>query len=464
MTHHARETPARFGGAWAERLQWLGCFGAVAMLVHGAACKKGSEDGSPKASASTSAATPALVADTGPPPLEIPSDLNVVLISIDCLRADMPWSGYPRPIAPRLTALAKRAVRYSHAYSISSYTSMSVGGLLAGAYPSSLERDGYFFGTYAPKNEFFPEILQAHGVHTMGAHAHGYFKKGGLDQGFARWELVPELKWNNTTDENITSPELEQLAERLLSEPAAKRKRFFAWFHFVDPHDLYLPHEGIGPYGEKLRDKYDAEVTFTDRYIGKLLDFIDSRPFGKNTAFIVTSDHGEAFGEHGQFRHGFEVWENLVRVPLFLVIPGVAPRVIDTPRSAIDIAPTILELFGQKTPEQMRGKSLVGDLRAEKPEERDIIIDLPQTSDNDKRRALVRGHLKVIASGTIERLSVFDIAADPGEEKPLSRGEATKGVEEAYHAASKSIEEVSATRCREDCLNGAYHRKEKHDD
>src|SRR3954469_15081676 len=106
------------------------------------------------------------------------SNLNVLLITIDALRADMPWAGYPRPIAPRLTALEQRAVSYTHAYALSSYTSMSLGGMLGGRYPGEMKRDGYFFGTYHPSNVMFPELLQAAGIKTLSAHAHLYFRKG----------------------------------------------------------------------------------------------------------------------------------------------------------------------------------------------------------------------------------------------------------------------------------------------
>ena len=190
----------------------------------------------------------------------------------------MPWAGYPRPIAPRLTEFASHAVQYTHAYSLSSYTSMSLGGLLSGRLPGELKRDGFFFGTYTKDDLFFPELLQKAGIHTAAAHAHGYFKNTGLEQGFDAWELVPNLKWNNTTDENVTSPQLEGIAERLLSDSRASSSRFFAWFHFLDPHDKYMPHEGIS-YGKTLRDKYDAEVTYTDQYIGKLLDFVAAQPW-----------------------------------------------------------------------------------------------------------------------------------------------------------------------------------------
>ncbi|MEO8873973.1 MAG: sulfatase [Polyangiaceae bacterium] len=386
----------------------------------------------------------------------LPKNLDVILITIDCLRADMPWAGYERAIAPRLTAFAEKSVQYTHEYSLSSYTSMSLGGLLAGKLPGELTRDGYFFGTYGKDNLFFPEVLQAAGIHTMAGHAHGYFKSANLNQGFDDWQLVPDLKWNNTTDENITSPQLEKIAEGEL--PKDDSKRFFAWFHFLDPHDRYLPHEGIS-YGKSLRDKYDAEVTFTDQYIGKLFDFIAAQPYAAHTAIIVTADHGEAFGEHHQFGHGFELWQNLINVPLLISVPGIAPNKIDEPRSAIDIAPTIVDLFGVKIPPHFEGHSLVPELLGAKPEARDIVIDLPATSDNDKRRALIHGKYKLISSGSATPFrAVYDLEADPDEAKLIHDDNAAELLKR-YKEMESGVKDVPATKCKEDCLNGAYAKK-----
>ena len=387
-----------------------------------------------------------------------PTDLDVIVISVDSLRADMPWAGYPRPIAPRLTELEKRSVGYTRAYSMSSYTSMSLGGFLGGKLPSEMKRSGFFFGSYPKDDLMFPELLQAKGVRTMSAHAHGYFSSAGFDQGFDVYQVVPGIKFDNTTDNNITSPQHEAMAEKLLDDARLDTGRFFAWFHFLDPHDQYLSHEkdGVPPYGKSLRDRYDAEVTFTDRYLGKLLDFIATKSWAKRTAIIVTADHGEAFGEHNMYSHGFELWENLVRVPMFFVVPGAAPRHIDTPRSAIDLAPTILELLGAPPEPTFEGKSLVAELYGAAAEPRDVVIDLPMTSDNDKRRAIVRDDLKIVAYGKDELLRLYDVKADPEEKAPITKGEAYDTMAKAYRAFSKTVKEVAPTSCNVGCLNRAY--------
>jgi arylsulfatase A-like enzyme len=390
-----------------------------------------------------------------------PADLNVILLSIDSLRADMPWNGYPRPIAPRLTAFEKRAVSYTHAYSVSSYTSMSLGGLLAGRVPSELVRSGFFFGTYK-HDVFFPKLLQKAGVHTMGVQAHVYFKGAGFDQGFDDWRIVPGITFDANTDRDITSPGSEQIAEELLGDPANEARRFFFWAHFLDPHDLYEKHDGID-WGKAPRDRYDGEVTFTDQYIGKLLDFIATRSWASRTVIIVTSDHGEEFGEHNMTRHGFEVWDTLTHVPLMILAPGAAAHRIDARRSDIDLAPTILELLGVSADPAVapfEGKSLVGEVYGGEAEARDVVVDLPMTSDNGRRRAIIHGSSKLICFETDTACKLYDLDADPLEQSPITKGDELAQMKARYAERSKTIKEVAPYACGADCLNSAYRKKQ----
>ena len=386
-----------------------------------------------------------------------PEDCNVILLSIDSLRADMPWNGYARPIAPRLTELEKKAVSFGRAYSVSSYTSMSLGGLLAGRLPSELHRSGYFFGTYKG-DVFFPKLLQRASVHTMGVMAHMYFKSAGFDQGFDEWKIVPGITFDPNTDREITSPKSEELAEQLLGDPANERRRFFFWTHLLDPHDLYMRHEGID-WGKSSRDRYDGEVTFTDLYVGKLLDFVATQPWARRTVIIVTSDHGEEFGEHGMTRHGFEIWETLVHVPLMVLAPGAPPRRIDVPHSNIDLGPTILDLFGVPADERFEGQSLVGEIYGAPTEARDVLVDLPMTSDNGRRRALVRGRWKLICFDDDNDCRLYDVEKDPLERSPLAKGDDFKDMKARYRALAKTIKEVPPYACTGDCLNGGYRKK-----
>lgn len=377
---------------------------------------------SPRDSSTQESAPPAdLPASAAPAAGDAPAPeaapLSVLLITVDSLRADMPWAGYPRPIAPALTAFAEKAVVYDHFYSISSYTAMSLGGMLAGRYPSELPRSGHYFTHYPDSVVFFPQLLQRAGVRTLSAHAHFYLdQRAGFRRAFDVYEMVPGVEEDHQTDNSITSPAQLELATRLLSRKADVEGRFFAWFHFLDPHDKYQAHPGIS-YGRTTRDLYDGEVTFTDQHIGKLLDFVDAQPWGARTAIVISADHGEAFGEHPHcFRHGFELWDVLTHVPLLVRVPGVAPRRVSEPRSAVDLAPTILDLFGVPPDPAMEGTSLLPEIRGASAPARDVILDLPRTSDSDRRRALIRGSNKLIALGDDDAFQLFDLAADPGEE------------------------------------------------
>ena len=392
--------------------------------------------GSPSASApDAAAATPAPAA--GP--------FNVLLLTIDSLRADMPWAGYPRPIAPRLTKLRERSVAYSRAYSTSSFTSKSIPGLLTGRYPSELARTGSFFTKYLSPADFVCTALAAQQIPCVAGHAHAYFGKGqsGFESGYRSWELVPNIPFNYETDPYVTSEPLTKLAiETLTAVP--KDHPFLAWFHYMDPHDEYKTHPESPHFGKLPRDLYDEEVFSTDRWIGTLLDFVEQQPWAARTAIIVTADHGEAFGEHGMSRHAHEVWEELVHVPLFVMVPGAAPRVIDTPRGAVDLAPTYIELLGAKPSAALPGTSLVAELRSAKtepPAARDVIVDLPEDEYNERRRALVHGSTKLIAFGNDVRFALYDLEADPREADDLSRKRPELAAEMRllYKEASKRI-------------------------
>ncbi|MEZ4302114.1 MAG: sulfatase [Polyangiaceae bacterium] len=399
--------------------------------------------------AATSAPTAEASADPAPPPPPSgpPGKLNVILLSIDSLRADMPWAGYPRDIAPNLTAFEKKAVSYTRHYSVSSYTAMSFGGFLSGKYPSEIDRSGYFFSAYPDSVTFFPELLQKAGVRTLAGHAHFYFeKKAGFQQGFDTWKMVPGIIEDHKTDNSITSPDHTKLALEILGDKALGEdgKPFFAWFHFMDPHDVYQQHKDTKKWGKSSRDKYDSEVEYTDRHVGEILRFIEKQPWAARTAIVITADHGEAFGEHKQYRHGFELWDTVTHVPLMIQAPDLTPRRIDTPRSGIDLAPTILDLTGTPADASLQGKSLVPELYGKQAEARDVFIDLPRTSDNDRRRAMISGDYKLTAYGDDFRFELYNLKDDPAEKHDLAKSdkERFKEMKERYKAAVKQIHDI----------------------
>ncbi len=431
--------------------------GLVALTLAGCASEKhgastssssqGTTDPGPSAAAAGQSATgaPKSSASAAAPAASGPQ--NVLVLSIDSLRADqMAFGGGREEVMPTLNAFEKTAVTYTRFSALSSYTAQTLGGFLGARYPSELKRSGYFFASYPDDELLFPELLQKAGVRTMSAHAHFYFnkEKAGFHQGFDVYELVPDLKKNNTTDENITSPAHTEIILRHLGDKANAGKRFFAFYHLLDPHDQYMGHPEGKSFGKGARNLYAGELYFTDMHVKKILDFVDGQPWGKDTVVVITSDHGEAFGEHKMYRHGFELWSVLTHVPLMIRGPGFKPRRIDEPRGMIDLAPTILDIFDVAPDPSFQGVSLVPELEGGATPQRDVISDLARTSDNDRRRTLTRGNWRIIEGGNADGYQLFDLSADPEEKNDLARRDRAKldEMRKALDEASGKIKEI----------------------
>ena len=364
---------------------------------------------------------------------------NVIFITIDTLRADLGFSGYPKPVTPNLDQLAAKGTVFEHTYSMASFTAKAVGPLHIGKYPSECNRDWGHFTVYYPSNTFMAERLQQKGHRTIGGMCHYYFKwKTGYDQGFDVWDTSAIAPGMADNDISITSDRLTDLALKLLGDPANtslegqtvgenEPKRFFAWFHYFDPHLQYVHHAGAPdfkslPGGAGLRPIYDEEVWFTDKHIGRLIDWVNTQPWAKDTAIVVTADHGEGFGEHGIVGHGREIWNPLVRIPLIVYVPGADPKRVVPNRSSIDFAPTVIDLMGVTAPPgELRGTSLLEDIYGDAGD-RDVFIDMPEGQYNEVRHALVYGPapgMKLLHFGG-SRYQLFDLEADPDESKDLS--------------------------------------------
>jgi len=434
---------------------------------------------------------------------------NVVLFTVDTLRIDLGFLGYPKPTSPNLDELAKKSTVFERAYSMASYTGKSVGPFMIGKYPSETYRDGGHFNTYFQKNTFVAERVRdgAH-VRTFAAHCHWYFRfPTGLNQGFDVWDTSAIPPGMGDNDNSVTSERMSDLALKLLANPAntspgavgsagattagdggagvgvgvdggagseagamptptalgtidggagdGNERRFFAWFHFFDPHAQYVPHS-TAPNAElanaamPTKALYDGEVWYTDFHIGKVLDYIKSQPWAEDTAIVLTADHGEAFSDHGMNWHGMEIWESLIRVPLLIYIPGAKPRRVPVKRSHIDLAPTLNELLGGPPDEegQMEGQSLLTDVylpEGEEHEERDVFVDMPAGPYNGIRRAVITGPtpgMKLINQGG-SSYQLFDLANDPKEARDLASDKEKLGpVLEHMQAIRARLKEV----------------------
>jgi choline-sulfatase len=378
----------------------------------------------------------------------LPKGGNLVLVTVDTLRAELGYSGYARPVSPNLDALAARSAVFERAYALASYTGKSIGPTLIGKYGSETHRNWGHFNKFAEEDTFVAERLKALGMKTIAVHAHRYFGNfGGLDRGFDVVDLstAPPESASWATEQSETSSRLTDAAIAQL-EGLASDARFFLWVHYLDPHADYLSHADTPSFGRSPRDLYDHEVAHTDRHIGRLLDHLSQQPWADRTSILVTSDHGEAFGEHGMMRHGFELWEPLVRVPLIVHVPGLAPTRIQERRSLVDLVPTMLDLADapvvphrDEAPAEasnfVSGVSLVGDVQGTPAPQRDIVIDMPGGPYNEARRALIHDDLKLIVSRDAAK-ELYDLARDPAEAQDVW---ATRRREiEAVYAVTKS--------------------------
>jgi arylsulfatase A-like enzyme len=307
-----------------------------------------------------------------------------------------------------------------------------MGPLLIGKYSSELEGGFLHFNRYGKRETFVQERLRTAGVYTASVQGYWYFfKDAGFERGFDVIDSSAAPKVAAIEgDQSSNSDEQSDAAIKLLAAPELAGRRFFLWMHFVDPHAEYAPH-AEHDFGPKPRDRYDGEVAFVDHHLGRFLAALEQAPFGARTAVVVTSDHGEAFGEHGMIRHGFELWEELVRVPLIVKVPGVAPRRVTARRSAIDVVPTLLDLFKVELRPRadndfLSGESLMPDVlrpAGEAAPERPVFIDMARGPHNAERRALIEGDQKLtVSEGRV--LGLYDLDRDPGEKEDLARDKA----------------------------------------
>jgi choline-sulfatase len=383
----------------------------------------------------------------------LPKGLNVILITVDTLRADLGFAGYPKPVSPNLDALAARSVVFERAYSLASYTGKSLGPLLIGKYPSETHRGWGHFNRFSSEDLLVSERLQKAGIHTMSVQAHWYMSGNfGLARGFDLLDKSgqPPPGTDQDNDATITGGHLTDAALRVFGNPENTGARFFAWVHYLDPHSEYAKHPGAPDFGPGPRGAYDGEIWYTDQQIGRILDLVAKEPWGEKTAIVLTSDHGEAFGEHHMIRHGMEVWEELVRVPLVVYVPGVAPHRVSVPRSAIDVTPTLLDLFDVSVPPDagpfdfVSGQSLAADIVSPpgyEPPLRDVLVDMPAGPNNDERRALIQGNKKLYVSGSV-RFTLFDLEADPGEKSALDDKALVTEAKSTYQTFKSRLREV----------------------
>jgi choline-sulfatase len=379
---------------------------------------------------------------------KLPQNLSFLFITVDALRPDLGYAGYPRDVSPQIDRLAAQSIDYERAYSISTYTGFSLPPMMASRYPSEMQRTNKHEVRYFSQNMLLAERLKQAGFRTVGAASHFFFApEHGWIQGFERF-VRTSGEGNAPPGSHIerfhTSRGLADATISLLKDPKVTQDRFFLWVHFLDPHNQYLKHPGFSKFGNAPRDLYDGEIAFTDFHIGRVLDALDASALGDRTVVVLTGDHGEAFGEHGAFFHGREIWDEIVRVPLLIRVPGSAARRISRRVSAIDLAPTILDLAGVPADPGARGQSLAPELFGGDLPDRPILVDQPRNVYYDSKRAFIEGHFKLHLLLDSNTYRLFDLDHDPGETRDIAPEEPAtlRRIRRDYAMMASQINEV----------------------
>ena len=352
---------------------------------------------------------------------------NVVLVTLDTVRWDhTSLSGYQRPTTPNLARLGASGSVFTRAWSQAPQTKSSMPSLLSGRYSSELYRSADLWLVMYADNVTFPEILAGAGYRTAAVLSHNFFRKRyGLAQGFEHWDLGFLRQQARTRFAIPSAEEVTERGIRYLQENLRDPRPFFLWLHYIDPHHPYIHHKEEGmDFGGRAIDRYDGEIRYTDHQAGRFLDWLRTSPHGPNTAVIVHSDHGEGFQEHGYDYHGMALYEDQIRVPLVVTVPGVEARVVQQTVGVIDIAPTVLDIARIAPPVRLHGESLLPlVLGADERPDRPIFAEILQDSRHAPRKVMVQWPWKLEYAVAHDYYRLFHLERDPLEQEDLLRSE-----------------------------------------
>jgi arylsulfatase A-like enzyme len=336
----------------------------------------------------------------------------VILITVDTLRSDrLPDYGYAHNATPAFSQLAQDGVLFEHAFAHSPLTLPSHASLFTGLLPTghgARDNIGFKLDEQAP---MITETLKQKGYKTGAAVSTMVLRRAtGLDRGF---DFYQDQMGSN--DGSVrTFAQRRAHATLAASQPFLKDVSgddpFFFWFHLYDPH---TPYDAPAPYGDKGKDAYDGEIAYSDAVVGELLDDLKARGIYDKALIILTSDHGEGLGDHGEIEHGLLLYRESIQVPLIIKLPNneLANTRRSEPVALFDLAPTIANRLGfsfnadgvdlfskasQNTNRDLYAESLHGELHF----------------GWQPQKSVVHNNLHYI-KGSGERL--FDYVADPAE-------------------------------------------------
>ena len=362
-----------------------------------------------------------------------------LIITVDTLRADR----VSPKIAPNLAKLAQDGFHFTQAYAQAPNTPRSFPSFVTSRLPSEVHfvKQSLNFSPLTGKDPTLFTALKAGGLRTIGVFSHFYLdRKTGLSLGFDEYknDAATNLHDSNSdiAEPRITAQVVARLRSLGQEAKSGKSPKFALWTHLFGPHSTYMDHPEfpVGKGFKYLKERYDAEVSFTDLHLGKILAALREAGLAEDTSVVVFSDHGEAFGEHklsGEplYFHGEALYNEVLQVPLIIYLPskaGLVARKVDERVRLIDMAPTVLQLAGLPLPDSFRGQSLLplilGDkLAAPLPA---IAEMLPCTAWPKNERVIVDAvdgvEYALYAKFTDNLYELYELAKDATQQKNLA--------------------------------------------
>ncbi len=419
---------------------------------------------------------------------------NVLLIILDTVRAlNLSLYGYERETSPELSRWAASGVRFERAFSTAPWTLPSHGSMFTGHWANELSAD--YFVPLGVSQPTLAEVLGARGYLTAGFVANKKYcsRETGLARGFAHYEDYPvsvgEMVRGSSIGRALAGNpflrhllgEYELLGRKRADDinvaflrwiESAQSRPFFVFLNYYDAHAPYLPPAGLAarfnrgkleketqPFAglvawtpEKVQAEesaYDGTIAYLDSRVGALLDTLQRKGRLKNTIVIVTSDHGEEFGEHGVMRHGNSLYRPSVHVPLLIIYPGKVPagERVATPVSLRDLPATILDLAGVPR-HRLPGRSLARLWRT--PAGREladtIIAEVRSAERLNDSYPVSKGHMQSLVAGGWRyirngdgREELYDFERDPAERTDLAAMPDQRPVLTAFRATVAPI-------------------------
>ncbi len=344
---------------------------------------------------------------------------NILLITLDTTRADrMGFLGSTRGLTPALDAFARTATTFTRAYAQAPITTASHATILTGTYPPTHGVDD--FGAVLPASApYAPDLLRQRGYHTAAFVGSLVLdpRAGtapGFDRGFDVYDAG--FRFRRPGEDRYATIERrgDDVAARARRWLSSAKTPFFLWAHLYDPHDPYDP-----PADLKRRfatAPYDGEIASVDRVVGGLVSAVSS-----DALVIVTADHGESLGDHGEATHGVFLYEATLHVPLVIRFPdrhGAGAKATTRVRLA-DIAPTLLDVAGVTVPASVEGRSLLPLVGAPAAEDRPVYSETSYPRRAFGWSPLISWRADRFLFVRAPRRELYDLVADPSASRNI---------------------------------------------